>query len=120
MKEIKELKEINKKPNDFRLVLLGIALVVVVSIVLGIIGFIVGNKIQNSISMAPVDLLDISSKCIGAGGTWVGESQECENISEPLCRSFLGDFDACASPCRNIAGEVMCIQSCVQVCAFNK
>ena len=36
-----------------------------------------------------------------AGGTWIDEHNECEDISEAVCNDLDGDYDPCASACRH-------------------
>ncbi len=56
--------------------------------------------------------------CENLDGTWLEESQECENISQEECENIVGTFDGCASACRNDPNAMMCIQVCVPVCSF--
>ena len=98
--------------------IIGLFALLILAALVGILGFALGNSLQNSMTGSQVDL-NVSAKCIAEGGTWIGSVQECEGISEPSCRDLSGKFNACASPCRNQSGEVICIQMCVQVCEFN-
>ena len=113
--------EIKDKPNNTNIYLLIIGLVVLlcISICLGFFGFIMSNRLQSEFAAEETTTNDINSKCVAEGGKWIPTTKECEKISEPSCRALGGIFDACASPCRNAGGEVMCIQMCEQVCSFN-
>lgn len=107
------------KNNNSSLILVSISLVLLLifSVVIGVIGFIIGNNIQKTTSVTNADLVNVSATCISEGGHWQAKNKECESISEPKCRELGGIFDACASPCRNNKGD-MCIQMCIQVCTF--
>lgn len=61
---------------------------------------------------------ELEQACLEAGGTFIAEHNECENISEAACEAMGGAFDACASACRHQPPEVICTMQCVQVCAF--
>ncbi len=56
--------------------------------------------------------------CLDANGNWLSEFNECENVGEAWCYDMDGDFNECASSCRNDELAEMCIQVCVPVCAF--
>ncbi len=58
--------------------------------------------------------------CKGANGTWLVDFNECESISADLCQELGGNFNGCASPCRNApSSDRMCIQQCILVCEFS-
>jgi hypothetical protein len=57
--------------------------------------------------------------CEAMQGTPLPEFNECEWISEEACTYLEGEYQDCASACRNNPNEEMCIMMCVQVCAFN-
>jgi hypothetical protein len=44
---------------------------------------------------------------------------ECEGISQDLCNELGGNFDSCASACRNNPDSDICTMQCVIVCSFN-
>jgi len=56
--------------------------------------------------------------CDRDGGIWIAEFNECENITENECSMLGGDYDGCASACRNLDGVDGCIAVCVEVCSF--
>ncbi len=66
---------------------------------------------------------DVSEEktCTDAGGNWLSGTKECENgLSKEKCISLGGEFNGCASACRNhrtLVAEV-CTQQCVIVCKF--
>lgn len=106
--------------NNTNLYLLigGLIILAFVSGCVGIAGFLISNRIRNSVAGNNNAMDEISTKCFNEGGKWQANTKECEMISEPSCRALGGIYNACASPCRNAGGQVMCIQMCVQVCTF--
>ncbi|WP_299734935.1 hypothetical protein [uncultured Endozoicomonas sp.] len=59
--------------------------------------------------------------CISVeGNKWVAEHQECEYMDENTCTDLGGEFNACASACRNDPKAEICIMMCVPVCSFAK
>ena len=56
--------------------------------------------------------------CLDAGGTYIAEHNECENISAAACEERGGTFDECASACRHMPTDTMCTAQCVPVCSF--
>ncbi|MEO6728432.1 MAG: hypothetical protein ABIM99_00765 [Candidatus Dojkabacteria bacterium] len=109
--------QVKEPPKNMYVLIASLIILVIFSVGIGVLGIVLGNRIQNSIS-SEVNVNDVSLKCINEGGTWVAKNQECEKVSEPFCRNLDGVFDACASPCRNATGDVICIQMCVQTCTF--
>ena len=61
----------------------------------------------------------VGEKCQELGGKWLEEFSECEGISEQVCEELGGNFNQCASACRNDPNAEMCTMQCVQVCSFN-
>lgn len=61
---------------------------------------------------------NISQECISEGGRWISEADECEGISEEKCSEIGGNFNECASACRNDPDAQMCTMQCVLVCEF--
>ncbi len=58
--------------------------------------------------------------CLNAGGTYLDDYNECEDISSESCSELSGSFNDCASACRhNPDPAAACIQICVPVCSFN-
>jgi hypothetical protein len=66
-----------------------------------------------------VDSAAIEEACLQAGGTFVAEHIECEQISEGACTDMGGVFDECGSPCRHEPEDVICAAMCVPVCSFD-
>lgn len=64
----------------------------------------------------PIDKEEI---CIQNKGKWLADSNECENITEAVCRKMDGKYTECASPCRNNSSASACIQRCVKVCMID-
>lgn len=110
------LKRIESKPL---IIIIGsLVILMVFSICFGMAGIAVGSAIKTGVTSQNFDTSDLATRCLNQGGVWVTQTKECEKVSEPFCRSAGGVFDACASPCRNASGQVMCVQMCVQVCTF--
>jgi len=59
-------------------------------------------------------------RCEMQGGTWIEEAAECEGISEQACDSLGGEFNNCASACRNDPDAMACTKQCVLVCQLGK
>lgn len=57
--------------------------------------------------------------CETAGGAWIEEVTECENINESTCTELGGTFDECTSACRNDPEAEICTLQCVPVCYFS-
>jgi hypothetical protein len=56
--------------------------------------------------------------CGDAGGKYVTEFRECENVSAASCKAMGGSFNECASACRHMPEGTMCTAQCVPVCSF--
>ena len=54
--------------------------------------------------------------CENVGGGYNAKFNECVDISEEACLVIGGEWDGCASPCRNDPGADVCILSCALVC----
>ena len=78
--------------------------------------FVIGALLLISIS-ACADK-DVSTECKNLGGKWISDAQECENISKENCDKLGGDFNECASACRNDPNAEICTMQCVLVCSF--
>ena len=59
-------------------------------------------------------------ECSENEGIWIEEHKECEGISEEICKELDGEFDACASACRNDPDAEICTKQCVLVCSFEE
>jgi|GEM_PF-3775872 len=59
---------------------------------------------------------DAKKACDTAGGTWVESAMECEGISKMVCGNMGGEFNECASACRNDPEAQICTMQCVLVC----
>jgi hypothetical protein len=70
-------------------------------------------------SSSEVDPAEVEKACTEAGGMYVAEHVECENISEQTCTDMGGTFDECASPCRHEPEDVVCVTMCVPLCTFD-
>jgi hypothetical protein len=57
--------------------------------------------------------------CNELEGTWIDIANECEGISEEQCINLGGNYNTCASACRNDPEAIMCTMQCVFVCEFN-
>jgi zinc transport system substrate-binding protein len=63
---------------------------------------------------------ELEEKCEEAGGNWLEEFGECENIESAKCSELGGEFDGCASPCRHQEDAEVCAQVCVEVCRLDE
>ncbi len=54
--------------------------------------------------------------CAEHGGKWIPKVNECEGVSRETCESIGGNFNGCASACRNDPEAEVCTMQCVQVC----
>jgi len=63
---------------------------------------------------------ELEGQCLSVDGRWLLESRECEGISQDHCEFMGGQFDECASACRNYPPDVnrACTMQCVQTCRF--
>lgn len=68
----------------------------------------------------PRNNAEMQSECKDAGGNWLSESKECEGITQEQCTIMNGEFNECASACRNNPNAQACTLQCVQVCQFKK
>ena len=66
-----------------------------------------------------VDSEAVEEACLEAGGIYVAEHVECEQISEQTCTDMEGTFDECGSPCRHEPEDVVCAAMCVPLCTFD-
>jgi hypothetical protein len=57
--------------------------------------------------------------CTEEGGNWIDDAQECEGIPKETCENLGGNFNECASACRNDPDAVVCTMQCVLVCEFD-
>jgi hypothetical protein len=62
--------------------------------------------------------LSLDSDCENKGGIWIESANECEGISGPDCDDLGGEFNECASACRNDPDTEICTMQCVLVCGF--
>ena len=53
-------------------------------------------------------------------GRWIEEKKECEQMDAQTCKAQGGQFNECASACRNNPEADICFQVCVPVCSFIK
>lgn len=73
---------------------------------------------ERTAAPVPMDSAAIENACLGAGGTYVVEHNECENMSAAACEGMGGTFDECGSACRHMPADAMCTAQCVPVCSF--
>jgi len=57
--------------------------------------------------------------CESLNGTFIEEANECEGITKDLCEAVDGNYNECASACRNNPDAVVCTMQCVFVCEFS-
>lgn len=56
--------------------------------------------------------------CVSFDGNWLEDSQECEGMAQSQCQELGGNYNECASACRNSPKAQLCTTQCVQVCQF--
>jgi hypothetical protein len=61
---------------------------------------------------------ELQSACQNASGNWLAVSRECEGVSQEQCNLMNGEFNECASACRNDPNAEVCTLQCVIVCQF--
>jgi len=64
--------------------------------------------------------INLELQCEENKGTWIESANECEGISKEVCTNLGGNFNECASACRNDPDAQMCTMQCVLVCEFNR
>jgi len=57
--------------------------------------------------------------CRDAGGNWLAEYSECEDVRKSWCESRGGTYNSCASACRHNPDADFCTEQCVRVCSFS-
>ncbi len=60
----------------------------------------------------------METSCSNGGGIWLADSNECENASQKWCEKNGGNWNECASACRNQPEAEICTMQCVLVCQF--
>jgi hypothetical protein len=61
---------------------------------------------------------ELQSICDNANGTWLSGTKECEGMSQTQCSLMNGEFNECASACRNDPNVQVCTLQCIPVCQF--
>ena len=62
----------------------------------------------------------LEAQCKEFNGTWIGEYEECEGVTESSCDEMNGRYNACASACRHDPEATICTMQCVPVCNLGK
>jgi len=78
---------------------------------------------NNTVYVEKVNGLEDSFNAMSCGannGIWLDDYNECEDISQKTCNELGGNFNQCASACRNNETPEMCTKQCVAVCEFNE
>jgi hypothetical protein len=65
-----------------------------------------------------VEAVNPEGACLSFDGNWIEETQECEGMSQGMCVELGGEFNECASACRNDPDAEVCTLQCVLVCQF--
>jgi hypothetical protein len=80
------------------------------------------SVVENPLLENPRDDFDFSGNieitCIDLGGIWL--NGECEGINEDECSSLGGEFNPCASACRNDPNSEICTKQCIILCSFKE
>jgi hypothetical protein len=63
--------------------------------------------------------VNLQGACLSFDGTWLEDSMECEGMSQEQCESLGGEFNECASACRNDPEAQVCTLQCIVVCDFS-
>ena len=61
----------------------------------------------------------VQNLCNTQGGQWSEKVRECLGVDKKVCESIGGQFNECASACRNNPQAEVCTMQCVQVCELN-
>lgn len=92
---------------------------IAISILLLVLTFFLINKIAKEIiKLEGLEKTSPEEFCNLNSGKWLPEYNECEGISKNLCGQTGGDFEECASACRNNPDAEFCIAMCVPVCKY--
>ena len=62
---------------------------------------------------------NLKESCEEIEGIWIDTGNECGGISKEQCENLDGNFNECASSCRNDPNAAMCDLMCNVVCQFN-
>ena len=65
------------------------------------------------------DFASEKTACEAQTGEWIDSAKECVGITKEQCEAVGGNFNECASACRNDPNAEMCTMQCVLVCEFN-
>lgn len=66
-----------------------------------------------------VQEVSLEDKCENMyAGQWIPIANECEGVNEQACIKMGGEFNACASACRNDPDAEICTKQCILVCSF--
>lgn len=63
--------------------------------------------------------VNLQGACLSFDGNWLEEFNECEGMPQQMCADLGGNFNECASACRNDPNAEFCTMQCVQVCSFD-
>ncbi|MDD3645836.1 MAG: hypothetical protein PHH06_00345 [Candidatus Gracilibacteria bacterium] len=93
-----------------------------VFILVGIILFLGFEKISGGDEHSNETEISAEHECEEHGGKWLEgyKFNECGGVSKEICEKIGGNFNECASACRNNPEAEVCTLQCVQVCEFNK
>lgn len=109
-----------------------IVLVLLIALVVGGIlllkeSFYKNNEKQINSEMNYIDDSVVSEEspalrdaCAFAGGNWLDDFSQCENVDKEWCEFNGGTFSECGSACRNNPEAEICTLQCVQFCQFVK
>ncbi len=62
--------------------------------------------------------INVGKICLKNNWKWIETANECEWISEEICKELEWNFNSCASACRNNPEATICTMQCIQVCEF--
>ena len=92
--------------------LISLVLVVILAVLLIVLAFLLVPQTKN--------ISNYDETCrTQLQGIWLPDTKECVNVQNATaCATYGGEFNDCASPCRNDLAASTCIQHCVQLCQF--
>lgn len=83
-----------------------------------LVNYLIGENTALQKDVQRTVQITLSQACTKYQGTWIPDFNECEGLTESICTQMGGQFNECASACRNDPGAEACIELCVPVCSF--
>jgi nitrogen fixation-related uncharacterized protein len=106
-------------PNTLVMILAAALVIAIIALVVILIWAVASDGTDDSEAAPPAtEIVTTEQACLGAGGTYISEHNECEFISAASCEEMGGAFDECGSSCRHEPADTMCTANCVPLCTF--